>query len=44
MNNLSKAFNATMFVTRDKPIITMCEWIKTYLMDMISIIRYKLSA
>jgi hypothetical protein len=33
MNNLSESFNATILVARDKPILTLCEWIKNYLMN-----------
>jgi hypothetical protein len=44
MNNLSEAFNATILVARDKPIITMCEWIRQYLMNRIATIRYKLGS
>ncbi|GAU34421.1 hypothetical protein TSUD_393740 [Trifolium subterraneum] len=33
MNNLSKSFNATILVARDKPILTLCEWIRNYLMN-----------
>lgn len=32
MNNLSESFNATILLQRDKPIITMIERIRTYLM------------
>jgi hypothetical protein len=42
MNNISEAFNATILVARDKPILTMCEWIRTYLMNRTSTIRSKL--
>jgi hypothetical protein len=42
MNNISEAFNATILVARDKPILTMCEWIRTYLMHRTSTIRSKL--
>jgi hypothetical protein len=44
MNDLSDAFNATILVATDKPIITMCEWIRKYLMNMIATIRYKLGS
>jgi hypothetical protein len=44
MNNLSEAFNSTILCARDKPPITMCEWIRTYLMSRILTIRYKLSS
>ncbi|KAK7244700.1 hypothetical protein RIF29_39526 [Crotalaria pallida] len=30
MNNLSEAFNSTILLARDRPIITMFEWIRTY--------------
>ena len=33
MNNLSESFNSTILVARDKHIITMCEWIRMYLMN-----------
>ena len=33
MNNLSESFNATILLAREKPIITMFEWIRTYLMS-----------
>lgn len=33
MNNVSEAFNSTILVARDKPILTMCEWIRNYLMN-----------
>ncbi|WOL00674.1 hypothetical protein Cni_G09387 [Canna indica] len=32
MNNISEAFNSTILEARDKPIITMFEWIRSYLM------------
>lgn len=32
MNNLSKFYNATIFLQKNKPIITMFYWIKTYIM------------
>jgi hypothetical protein len=34
MNNLSGSFNATILVARDKPILTLCEWIRNYLINM----------
>jgi hypothetical protein len=43
MNNLSKAFNSTILLAREKPIITMCEWIRTYLMSRFAMLREKLS-
>lgn len=33
MNNLSEAFNATILLVRDKPILTMIDWIRSYLMS-----------
>jgi hypothetical protein len=30
MNNISEAFNATILVARDKPILTMCETNATF--------------
>ncbi|KAI5417584.1 hypothetical protein KIW84_042262 [Lathyrus oleraceus] len=33
MNNVSDTFNITLLVERDKPILTMCEWIRNYLMN-----------
>ncbi|GAU28546.1 hypothetical protein TSUD_268850 [Trifolium subterraneum] len=36
MNNLSESFNATILVARDKPILTLCEWIRNYLMNRTS--------
>jgi len=41
MNNLSKSFNATILMARDKPIITMFEWIRQYIMDRFNIMREK---
>jgi hypothetical protein len=41
MNNLSEAFNATILVARDKPILTMCEWIRKYLMNRNATLRQK---
>ncbi|XP_057442732.1 uncharacterized protein LOC130734375 [Lotus japonicus] len=32
MNNLSESFNAAIILARDKPILTMMEWIRTYVM------------
>jgi len=39
MNNLSESFNATILLQRDKPIITMFEWIRTYLMSRFASLR-----
>ncbi|KAL5136377.1 hypothetical protein HKD37_10G026941 [Glycine soja] len=32
MNNLSESFNAIILLAREKPIVTMLEWIQTYCM------------
>ena len=42
MNNLYESFNATILVSRDKPFLTMCEWIRNYLMNRMSTCRVKL--
>ncbi|XP_058776090.1 uncharacterized protein LOC131650394 [Vicia villosa] len=36
MNNISESFNATILCARDKAILTMCEWIRSYLMNRIA--------
>lgn len=41
MNNLSESFNETILMQMDKPIITMFEWIRNYLMGMFAILREK---
>jgi hypothetical protein len=41
MNNLSESFNATILLQRGKPIITMFEWIRTYLMARFATLREK---
>ncbi|CAK8574067.1 unnamed protein product [Lathyrus sativus] len=33
MNDISESFNSTILQARDKPIITMCEWNRNYLMN-----------
>jgi len=42
MNNIFEAFNSTILVARKKPILTIAEWIKTYLMNRMSTNRVKL--
>ncbi|CAK8565929.1 unnamed protein product [Lathyrus sativus] len=42
MNNISESFNATILVASDKPILTMCEWIRTYLMNRLATFATKL--
>jgi len=44
MNNLSESFNSTILLARDKPIITMMEWIRTYLISRFAHLREKLTA
>jgi hypothetical protein len=43
MNNISESFNATILLARDKPILTMAEWVRTYIMNRITTLREKLS-
>jgi len=43
MNNLSESFNSTILLARDKPILTMMEWIRTYLMSRFANLREKVS-
>jgi len=43
MNNLSKSFNNTILLARDKPILRMVEWIRTYLMRRFANLREKVS-
>ncbi|XP_058734066.1 uncharacterized protein LOC131605767 [Vicia villosa] len=42
MNNIAESFNATILSARDKPILTMCEWIRKYLMNRCSTSTLKL--
>ena len=42
MNNISESFNATILAARDKPILTMSEWIRKYLMNRCSTSALKL--
>jgi len=44
MNNLSESFNSTILLARDKPIITMMEWIRCYLMSRFSHLRERFVA
>lgn len=43
MNNLSESFNSTILLAREKPIITMFGWIRTYLMGRFAILKEKLA-
>jgi len=42
MNSLSEEFNSTILMARDKPIITLFEWIRSYLMARFVIQKDKL--
>lgn len=42
MNNIVESFNETILSSRDKPILTMCEWIRKYLMNRWSTSNIKL--
>lgn len=42
MNNIFVSFKVTILVARYKPILTMCEWIKNYLMTMLATSATKL--
>lgn len=42
MNNISESFNATILVVRDKPLLTMSEWIRNYLMSRMATSATKL--
>jgi len=41
MNNLFKSFNNTILFAKDKPILTIMEWIITYLMNKFANLREK---
>ncbi|XP_014499554.1 uncharacterized protein LOC106760657 [Vigna radiata var. radiata] len=41
INNLSESFNSTILLARDKPIITMMEWIRSYIMSRFATLREK---
>jgi len=43
-NNLSKSFNSTILLARNKPIITMMEWVRSYIMSRFTTLREKLNA
>lgn len=42
MNNIAESFNATILSARDKPILSMAEWIRKYLMSRCSTSSLKL--
>jgi len=44
MNNLSESFNSTILLARDKPIISIMEWIRSYTMSRFATLREKLNA
>ncbi|XP_014511388.1 uncharacterized protein LOC106770077 [Vigna radiata var. radiata] len=41
INNLSESFNSTILLARDKPIITMIGWIRSYIMSRFASLREK---
>ncbi|XP_052732381.1 uncharacterized protein LOC108344507 [Vigna angularis] len=41
LNNLFESFNSAILLARDKPIITMMEWIRTYIMRRFASLREK---
>ncbi|XP_047178286.1 uncharacterized protein LOC124845263 [Vigna umbellata] len=41
INNLFESFNSTILLARDKPIITMMEWIRSYIMSRFATLREK---
>ncbi|KAL5180135.1 hypothetical protein HKD37_01G001321 [Glycine soja] len=41
MNNLCEAFNSTILVARDKPLLTMCDLIRKYVMRRFANLREK---
>ncbi|KAK7361174.1 hypothetical protein VNO77_03220 [Canavalia gladiata] len=43
MNNISESFNSTILLATDKPIISMLEWIRAYLMGRFAVMKEKLS-
>jgi len=44
VNNLSESFNSTILLVRDKPIISMMEWIRSYTMSRFATLREKINA
>lgn len=36
MNNLSESFNSTILEARDRPIMTMCEWIRNCIINRVT--------
>lgn len=42
INNLAESLNSTLLVAREKPIITLVEWIRSYLMNRLSTFRERL--
>ncbi|XP_014523658.1 uncharacterized protein LOC106779953 [Vigna radiata var. radiata] len=41
INNFTESFNSTILLARDKPIITMMEWIQTYIMKQFATLKEK---
>ncbi|XP_052723292.1 uncharacterized protein LOC128193572 [Vigna angularis] len=44
INNLSESFNSTILMARDKPIISMIEWIRSYIMSRFASLREKIDS
>lgn len=43
INNLNKSMSSVLLACRDKPILTMVDWIRKYLMCKFTISRLKLA-
>lgn len=44
VNNMSEAFNSTIVIPRQKPIVTMCEDIRVYMMEKWDANRSKIAS
>jgi len=44
MNNMFESFNSTILLARDKPIISMMEWIRSYTISRFATLREKINA
>ncbi|XP_058742157.1 uncharacterized protein LOC131614611 [Vicia villosa] len=42
MNNIFESFNTTILVARDKPILSICEWIRKYILNRVATSAHKL--
>jgi len=43
MNNLTESFNVTILVASDKALLSMCEWIRNFLMNKMTTATSKLN-